>query len=397
MARRCAGTRAALAVVIFSAPCKFAPREWPTPATRLASLTGRKDIVMALECEAGVFRVSNQQEAVDLNECVILNKTLVGNVTLTPVASGDLNFTNFGMIEGSVIGRNIPSLKSLYFESGYLWDLLDGSIDNIYLQNLTAFQKITAPNMTSIFGALSLEDLPSLETVDMQNLDMVFSLTLSELPKLKNFLVAEENFGSGGDVTIKNVALDSLDRIFNIGFRQRRVSVDGIPNVNTLAYSLYDSETVTINGNGKLAMQFNCTNCDRQRNALRRLRVGSLTVSGLASLSRNHTEVGSTQNLAIGNLTATRNFFTTLPIDFDSLNGLYIQDNENLTSLMYHPNFSSYNWTDIVISGNPKLRLTAAAKPKSLPGADGLGTSWVWPTKNVSRMVFDGSFDNAFL
>jgi hypothetical protein len=58
---------------------------------------------------------------------------------------------------------------------------------------------------------------------------------------------------------------------------------------------------------------------------------------------RNHSDVGAINNLTVNTFITRNNSFTTLPLDFDSLKSLYIQDNPNLTTLLYHAGFDKYN------------------------------------------------------
>jgi len=122
-------------------------------------------------------------------------------------------------------------------------------------------------------------------------------------------------------------------------------------------------------------------------------------VTGLDALQRIDDREGRMLKLYIGSFTATNNSFSHLPIDFTNLTSLYITDNPELQTLSYNTNFTRYMWKNIVIRGNPKLKLNSTVeKPTGLSYTPDRHTSaWVWPNVDISSIELDGPFDNAFL
>lgn len=131
----------------------------------------------------------------------------------------------------------------------------------------------------------------------------------------------------------------------------------------------------------------------------------NLLVSGLSELTRpwrhrdgtsNQTTLQGVGSIRLGNFTAVANNFTSLTLDFEGLGGLHVVDNPKLETLLFRLDAAAqYEWTDIVITGNPLLKLNSTVLAKASNRT--LVPSLIWPTRNVSSMVFEGSFDNAFL
>ncbi len=187
--------------------------------------------------------------------------------------------------------------------------------------------------------------------------------------------------------------------LFRVGFSAKTISVDGIPNVKNLSYSLWRTKDVSIRGSGTLAFNFNNTDCEDDVSVLPLSNTTSLTVTGIGVLKRIDDREGRILKLIVDTFTAANNSFTSLPIDFSNLTSLYITDNSELQTLSYNGNFTSYSWKDIVIRGNPKLKLNSTvAKLGELSHTPDRHTStWVWPSVDVSSMEFAGPFDNTFL
>ncbi|KAE9373914.1 hypothetical protein N431DRAFT_557835 [Stipitochalara longipes BDJ] len=377
--------------------------------------TSRKFPFLALvlcDCSSSPYLISTQQDATELYQCADKDGWINGNVTIATSVTGNLSFPSFGSLDGCIVAENNPMLTSLHFEA-------DDEIRQIVLRNLTNFSVLSAPNLagfspTTDLG-LHLEDLPSLETIAMPSLYIMGNLTLHNIPKVTSFSPYEtEDTGRlavFGNVYIENVGIASLDYIIQSGFHPKNYSADGIPNVQSIKFTHFRSSNFAINGNGNLSMVFDCSTCNTMTNTLREVSADTVSVSGLASLSRNQSQEGYIQNLTIGTFIVRNNSMTTLPIAFDALESLYIQDNANLTTLVYCELFGQYKWKDIVITGNPLLNLTTKGEesymnetgvPVQVCGPAGcapilkLEPGWVWPQRNLSTMVFDGPFGNEF-
>jgi hypothetical protein len=357
----------------------------------------------AIDCNATTILVSNQQDADALKQCVdtnsIITRTNDGNITLTAEASGSITIPNYGQLKSSIIVENNSLLKSLTLEcDGGFWT------SQILIRNASALQSIVARG--SIVSPLNftLDNLPALETVDMGLVSPVHDFRLMNLPKLQKISVDDPTFIITENLIVEDVGLESLDAFFIATRTPRNVFVRGIPNVSALTYAIREAANVTIIGNGALAMKFNCTKCgDDAINRKRIRRAESLTVSGLSSLSRDNSTAftgGYIDNLSIGTFKAIGNSFTTLPLDFDGLSALYVQDNPNLTSLLHNTEFRFQAFHDLVLSGNPKLRLSTATQPSNQTSdveLAGLNSTWVWPTVNASTVILEGIIEDGFM
>jgi hypothetical protein len=369
------------------------------------------EISHAITCSSSPYLISTQQDADYLYKCAGQNGRVNGNVTITTSAVGDLKFSNFGFIDGSLTAQNNPVLETLNIGP-------DAQLRQIELQNLTTFSALIADDFffnESLPLDLALQDLPSLSTISMENLAFIGNLTLQNIPNLTHISLLESEEAAHprcvvlGNIDIKDVGISSLDNIFQSGFKDKNFTIEGIPNVQTFAFTNFRTTNFRLQGNGNLSLAFDCSYCTVPTDITNEVSAGTVSVSGLGSIFRNHSVTALIGNLTIGTFIASNNSFTTLPIDFESLTSLYIQDNPNLTTLLFHENLRDYNFSDIVITGNPLLNLTASDLPDCLddnnepdgywpPCYNGthLGKDWIWPSI-ANIMIFDGPFDNDFL
>ena len=349
--------------------------------------------VGAIDCNAKSFVVNSQQDADALSACAAPLVSLNASLTIGTDAAGAIGFKNVDLVlNGSITAQDSPRLTSLTFT----WDRsnlgLIGDLGKFTLRNLTRLTSLSAPDLVYTRGIL-LQDLPSLETVDFSSLEAVWSeFVLLGLPRLRSFVTTAWSHGIfliSGSTTLKDIALENVDKFVTSTYRGD-ISIGGISNVTVLTYYSMNASDVSIEGDGNLTLNFDCTECSMYSKRL--VKAGSLTVSGLAAMGTIGSPWASYKgfDIDIGSFTATRNSFTLLPLPFSNLRVLHIVDNPNLSKLWYDLDFRDYSWEEIVIRGNPKLRLNS-----SKFGED--GTKWVWPSGNMSTMVFDGPFDNAFL
>ena len=343
--------------------------------------------------------VSNQQDVDSLKACRHPGTELeyTGDIIITPEASGDLDFRGHGDIDGTVVAENNRLLKTLHFEQTRL--TLDGPVSGFILKNLANFVSL-ASDVRAYGTNLSLEALPLLDTININTGSIFDDIHLNKLPMLRNLQVHPKVGLRSTVIDVRDVGLNSVDSFFRIGYGNDSIFVAGIPNVNNLSYSLFEARTVSINGNGNLSLLFNCTWCeDGSAKEPRVLATTELTVSGLSSFSRNHARQarGPPATVTLGTLRAIKNPFTTLNIDFTNLNSLIVQDNPNLESIRFNGSASSYTWADIVITGNPKLRLNSSEAFQLPEATTSLYPTFFWPLNDSSSMIFKGAFSNEFL
>jgi hypothetical protein len=351
-------------------------------------------LALGVDCAAETQQIVTQDDAKNIEECFKAKNEVSGKVVISSTASGRLEFVNHGSLAGGVIAEENPSLEGLFFESGYPpSDFTDGSINDVTLRNLSSFQTLVAPKIGRMSGSLIIEKLPALVTVEMPKLYIVKTLHLKSLPLLKQVKFSPNSFGARSEITVEDVGLNSIDPILNIGSGQN-ISINGIPNVDNATLSIWRGNHVNIHGNGHLAMTFNCPFCQGGYNPAHEVSAISLSVSGLSLPSRNDTGNQLIRNLTFGSFSATKNSFEVLPIEFDDLRSLYVQDNPNLSSILFNrPGSAAYGWKEIVITNNTNLRMASAVVKNILEE----NTIFKWPENTVNTMVFDGQFDNAFL
>ena len=311
--------------------------------------------------------VNSQQDADALSACADASLRIInGSVTIGKGASGAIEFNNVDLLLfGSVTAEDNPSLTSLTFAR----DILDAGpvtkMGAFTLRNLTGLISVSALHMWETRG-FWLQGLPSLETANVPALRLMWNeFHLEGLPKLRSFIHGappRRPFIVSDDSYIKDVGLANIDKFATSGDHQN-ISVVGIPNVKLLTYDSMIAANVTIRGGGNLTLNFDCTDCSTATNLLREIRAASLTVSGLGAMGKNLSKGAELKKFDIGTFSATRNSFALLPLEFNNLSTLHIVDNPNLSTLWFDRAFSSYTWKEIVISGNPNLRLNSSDEP----------------------------------
>ena len=316
-------------------------------------------------------------------------------------AVGTLELSDF-RLNGSITAKNNPSLTGLVFKSdGPLFRKSD-TITTITLSNMAKLKNFSFPDLGEA-GSLILRDLAALEVFEMPSLyEIRDTLQIRDIPSLQHFkpnLKTSSSPFAAGKTEIKNVGLSSLDEFFNSTLPGRSMTVEDVSNVKTINILNSTIDNLSILGKGNLVLNFGCPDCKYEGYIFKSVLVKSLTVSGLGDMHRNQTRDGYT-TVTLGNFTARQNSFKYLPLDFFNLTSLYVLDNPDLESMSYDWNSWNYPWKDIVIKGNPKLRMTSIARGSGTSlnaTADKLMSTFIWPDGPVSTMVFDGTFDNLFL
>lgn len=353
--------------------------------------------VTALDCNADTLIIDSQQDADLVPGCVSQGAPINKSLIISPEASGSIAFKYLEFINGSIYAEDSPGLTSLSLDrSDPRVEVLSGRVYDVVIRNLTAVESFSFPYVPGIsLDSVLFENLPSLHTINISD-GFPIDFRLRRLPSLRNLLLSRCFFGVTGSIEVNDVGLSSIDMLFQIGFAAKSISVDGIPNVTNLSYSLWTTKDVSIRGNGNLRFNFNNTDCDGEISALPWSNTSSIVVTGLGALERIDDREDRVLKLYVGTFTATNNSFSHLPIDFTNLTNLYITDNPELETLSYNANFTRYRWNDIVIRGNPKLKLTSSVEEPSYAFERHIST-WVWPSVDISSIELDGQFDNAFL
>ncbi|KAK4449880.1 hypothetical protein QBC34DRAFT_437929 [Podospora aff. communis PSN243] len=368
---------------------------------------------LAIDCSKGPFVVATQQDADALNGCtqsLAPDSDLHGDVVVAPSASGDLNISYHRYINGNFIAENAPLLQALVLEQ------INASTQraltkNIVLRNLSSLSQFTH-HVRSV-DSLTFQDLPSLEMVDLSPVNLFGALELENLPKLQKILLAKDSpVTVATNLTVRNVDFDSdaISSLLSNDFGGKSTAViEGIPNANRLLFGYVERKSVTIKGNGNLSVLFTCSAYDSAMIIdcpfgfganwpVASMHIPDLTISGVSNLTRDSTH-SPAERITMGTLQAINNTFKTVSPNFENLTSLYLIDNPNLREVRFRPEALNYSWSDIVISGNPELRLKSAHSHNvSFPDTEShLKPVFIWPRQDTSTMVFKGAFDNAFL
>jgi len=324
-------------------------------------------------------------------------------IVISPQTQTGLNLTVPIPWGGEVVAQDNPFLTSLRFSNSH-----GPFLTRLVLSNLSSIVSISGPNLDSdLFGRqIILENLPNLAIIEMPKISRINGVSFRNLPKLKSLTLGGESLRSvHSEFEVINVGLDSIDAIFNIGGYADNVTIDGIPNVDSLEFAIEKSSNrVIINGNDKLNLRFQVV--DPEVN----MTFHDLTLSGVASLSRNYTPPPDNPNvkpvrrglakqqLLVDTFVAANNTFTSLPILFDNLARIYITNNTNLQSLMYNKKWSSFNISHIEITQNPKLVFSPTPEQLDNPAYINYTQTWTWPTGgDIDTLILEGNFDSDFL
>ncbi|KAL1865933.1 hypothetical protein VTK73DRAFT_4995 [Phialemonium thermophilum] len=351
----------------------------------LAALLAFASYAGAFDCSAPQISINSQQDATALGDC---GGAIDGNITLGSDASGEIVFKNLNEnFRGSIVAQDNDRLTRLTLKG-------DSSIQTLFLQNLRALARLSFSDVSSLGGILIFKDLPALTDVDLSSLQNASGVQLQSLPSLHTLLLDPNGLAVDGNLNVQDIGADTMDALLETGSPKENVSIAGIPRVKQLSYSLESAGDISIAGDGALNLTLQRPPGTRDDSACT---IASLTVSGLLALRRSRSDGASISNLTIGAFTVRSNAFEALDLDVDGLARLYVLDNEHLSTLSVPPRAGDFSWREIIITGNPKLRLnSSAAPPKPTPTTANLAPTWVWPRRDVQTMVFEGPFDNSF-
>lgn len=380
------------------------------------------------KCIRGLLVLNTQSDIDVLQSCAdtgyvgdttLGNETFKGDVMIGPNITGTFTLADYGRVDGSAIAENNPALEKIVLletkdYSGQMFDAL--IIRNLPQLKSFVLERDISP--AAIHSNVTFQNLPLLENLDVGPLGGVQRIDLVDLPRLtyltdrNRSYVGFMPFGPR-HLKIDNIGFSSIDYFFESTgcdiYEERKTALStyrarGLPNVYNLKFGLPRADSVEIRGNGQLvmSMQYVIGGCFVDVSEFT-MEFRNLLVSGLSELTRywrrdesyrsRIQEVGS---LRLGTFTAVSNNFTSLTLDFEGLGGLHVVDNPKLDTLLFRLDAAAqYEWTDIVITGNPLLKLKSTVSAKTSNRT--LVPSLIWPTRNVSSMVFEGSFDNAFL
>lgn len=380
------------------------------------------------KCIRGLLVLNTQSDIDVLQSCAdtgyagdyipLENETFKGDVMLGPNIAGTFTLADYGRVDGSAIAENNPALEKIVFlETKYYSGQM---FDALIIRNLPQLRSIVREHESpgTLLSNVIFQNLPSLEDLDVGPLGGIQRIDLVDLPRLTSLTKRDRKYigitpPGPRHLRIDNAGFSSIDDFFRSTWCNGQPNAPastyrtrGLPNVYNLTFGLAGADIVEIQGNGQLAMstQYVESGCSMPSSYFN-MKLRNLLVSGLSELTRpwrhsdgtsNQTTLQGVGSIRLGNFTAVANNFTSLTLDFEGLGGLHVVDNPRLDTLLFRLDAAAqYEWTDIVITGNPLLKLNSTVSAKTSNRT--LVPSLIWPTRNVSSMVFEGSFDNAFL
>ncbi|KAK0624225.1 hypothetical protein B0T14DRAFT_583471 [Immersiella caudata] len=367
-------------------------------------------VAAAVDCRGGAspFIITTQQDVDSLLGCIDeklseerrLKIGYQGSITISPWATGVLNFIGYDYVNGSLLVENAPGLQKLY-----LWPAKSpghpSGFHGVTLRNLSGLTSFGQFGQESIPHRTALNTLPLLEelTLDGSGFSQPVDLELVSLPRLREsrFPRASGGIKTGGNLTINDVGLDNIDDFLYAGSGiNASYTVSELRNVATATISLFSGTNLRLEGNGTLSVDFNCPLC-RDQPPPNGFYMRSLHLSGINSLSRNYAGTGKMDNLTVGSLTISDNRnLEVLPMLFDNITNLTLQSNRRLHTVLFNASAARYSWSSIRIAFNKGLRLKSAVGGSDMKPGEPQKNVFYWPTKNVSSMVFSGNFDDAF-
>ncbi|KAK1749811.1 hypothetical protein QBC47DRAFT_465376, partial [Echria macrotheca] len=359
----------------------------------------------AMNCESAWYTVANQTDADNIGDHMAsvsydcMNHYGL-NIVISPLCRGTIEITVPPEIfRGVLTVDNAPLLEKLAVIDNFsTWYRGFRYVRFSNLSSLTSieFHTVMAPD-TASFG-----NLPVLESIFFNSLWQSAELLLFDLSRLTNITAPNlaSSYGArSANTTIHNVGFDSVQDAFDVN-PDSIFAFDVVPNMKNLTITR-SLKSLDFTGDGDVSLLFNCTRCFTRWTGTGPppwggIKLGDLRLSGLSSVSRTPVDMWpSRYGIYVQTFRVVKNTFRTLDLGFDSLFSLYVEDNPNLESINFHANAANYTWAEIVITGNPLLRLKSAVWTSSEPNKE-MTTTFYWPQGDCFTMVFDGPFDNEF-
>jgi hypothetical protein len=352
-----------------------------------------------MECQSNSHIITSQDDADALSLCNANSPNtpsgvgIAGDITISSAfRQTRLRLSGYDSVKGLLSCENSAVLQGLFMDSKSMSGLDKSSSWSLTLRNLSSLTILEIPQLGSENGNWFLEDLPELESINLHSLPSTNNFQISNAPKLRDFQFMSDALRPQHNLEISNVGLTSLDPIFHRPAPAKNITIHGIPNIRNLTYSYISAEKVEIHGNNNLSLEFSYIS-----GLGREIKADSMILTGLRSLVRNNNQSVDRPGLSyinFGILNLTRNSFTTLDLGIDAINSLYLEDNPNLRNITFHQIWPFYNWSEIVIKGNPNLQLESSTQPT---GSAGPNYAFIWPLYDVQTMIFEGPFPNSFL
>lgn len=334
---------------------------------------------------------------------------------LTSFSSPELN-----VVDGGVIFENLTALTEVHLPNLY-------RVNNIEFRTLRQLQRLSLDSLNAVFDGKNLENtgnvtfsglsslvdisLPKLETAkafEVLDVQALRNLSLSSLTSLTVLRIVDAprlsttRFGAFSafppttdipqtTVEISNANITDVQNIFaGTALNLSRIAVSNVPSLEVLETRLWHIHDLQLHGNGDTSLRFaepsSWTYDDTEIST-----VGLLNVSGLSDVWSTRGPGYINGGLAIDTfIAANNNNLSKLDVPaVQNLRSLTVNNNPSLQSISLL-NMQDWDMDVIRIVDNPKLLVSGENLASSLP-------SWVWPSGNVSEMIFHGNFASSFL
>ncbi|KAG6362103.1 hypothetical protein INS49_010332 [Diaporthe citri] len=291
---------------------------------------------------------------------------------------------------------DLPNLMNVSMDSLHL--AMNGGFElyntgNFTLSGLASLAELSLPNL-AVAKVVELSDLPSLRSISFQSLTSVNSIIILDTALLSraDFQVMSA-FRPSPDipetqVQISNTNLTGLTDIFAGAHNISRMSFSNNPSMYQLSLGILHTGELEGHGSGGLSLDFaeplQYSDSDVSS-------VGLLNITGLRDMSSYRGPYNINSGLAMDTFIAANNNMTEMSVPaIQALKVLEIHDNADLENLSMSADMTSWKMDVIRIVDNPKLVL----RNESLSSSSSL---WIWPSGNISEMVFRGQFETSFL
>ena len=332
--------------------------------------------------------------------------TVFGDLVIASGMAADVNLTGVLVVDGHMTNEpcssNSPCNLNITKISSNTIKQIGGDVE---FRDLGALTNISFPALKWADNTIVLENLASLETIGLTNLTSVDQLQVIGAPKLSSIDADHVDFGPGyfgihanrsSLVEISGVGLESLGSLLHgpmWGSTADIVAIYDDPKLNYIQMNMPYVGNLTILGNGNVTLLLGPTweNYVNGGDDAANINMGTVLLSGLS----NFTIQDSVEDFTATAFSIVNNTFRECPLWLNDIENLTIASNPELNEIDWPDLENALNWTlqSVVIQDNPNLEMNTTiidAKDKSTG-------DWLWARANVSTLVFDGAFSNAFL
>lgn len=330
------------------------------------------------DCSRDVFRLSTQSDADSLVGCL----TLTEDVVITSAAEGSINLGDVLEIKGSLTNQQCSDACGA-FETLVCDDLVNitAAISLNNLADVKKLKKLSFRDLETVGDGISIDNLPSLETLDLTKLSSAGSISIRHaqrltrlgLPSVEHITgdeAKDASFFEFVDLAIDQWAFIKVRQTLHDDGHRRlgRVFARDLPSSGRFAFNNADA-IGTIEAHG-LPHQMAALDLDKkgphfEHSTDRRFdkpvcAVGNLTLAGFGGNFTAPSFPDASSSIGFLSIASTTMIFVLLG-SVTKLKTLSIIDNADLELFSTPADMHSWTWETIEFRGNPKLKFHHAA------------------------------------